>query len=153
MEGAVQAGSVRQLGISRSALPFKENLNQLRRIYKDATLKPAILQQRFYAESGLGRELHAWCHEKGIYLQCPRCLTMNRHPIDSEAMQGLAVKYNVTPPVLFFRFLMSLDVVPLTGTTSDEHMTEDLSAWRVPLTAEDSDTIGEMLMLEGLGLF
>ena len=49
--------------------------------------------------------------------------------------------YNVTTEVLLYRFVMGMDVVPLMSTSNDAHMMEDLSAWRVPLTEQDVETI------------
>ena len=41
-------------------------------------------------------------------------------------MHELAVKYAKTPEQLFYAFVRSLGGVPLSGTTSQQHMREDL---------------------------
>jgi diketogulonate reductase-like aldo/keto reductase len=42
-------------------------------------------------------------------------------------MAQLVRKYGKTKEQIFFRFVKSLGIIPLTGTTSEEHMQEDLS--------------------------
>ncbi len=42
-------------------------------------------------------------------------------------MSQLVRKYGKTKEQIFFRFVKSLGIIPLTGTTSQEHMQEDLS--------------------------
>jgi len=41
-------------------------------------------------------------------------------------MHELAVKYAKTPEQLFYAFVRSLGAVPLSGTTSQQHMRDDL---------------------------
>eukprot|EP01042_Synura_sphagnicola_P002144 gene2144-2563_t len=52
-------------------------------------------------------------------------------------MEALSRKYQKTPAQLFFSYLISLGILPLTGTTSSAHMAEDLEA--VSFQPEDSD--------------
>ena len=54
----------------------------------------------------------------------------------------LAAKYHVTPAQVLFRYLTQIDVVPLTGTTSQVHMREDLAIFDFALTDADLDSMG-----------
>lgn len=147
MERSVHSGHARQLGVSNV-----KSLRQLRDIHRDATLKPAVVQQRFYAETGFEREMREWCAGASLHFQSFWTLTANskkgrpgRDAVVSGTMRGLATKYAVTPQVLFFSYVMRLGVVPLTGTCNETHMKEDLASRHVPLTEEDAKKIGELL--------
>merc|ERR1712113_1205039 len=86
-------------------------------------------------------QVRAWCAKNQIYFQSFGMLPANRESIKSETIQTLAQKYRVTPEVLFLRFAIGLDMVPMMFTLSYEEMMEDLSALQVPLTARDAEII------------
>ena len=52
-------------------------------------------------------------------------------------MLELAQKYNKTPEQLFFRYMQSINVLPLSGTTSEQHMLEDVAVSEIELTQDD----------------
>jgi diketogulonate reductase-like aldo/keto reductase len=143
MEAAVEAGLVRQLGISHVL-----SVKQLRKLYIDVNIKPAVVQQPFTADTGFEHEMRAWCSSVGIHFQSFYTLASNKRILDHALTKGLAKKYGVAPEALFFRFEMGLGLVPVTGTSSDEHMKEDLQARQVSLTAQDAKVIDELLIEE-----
>jgi len=53
----------------------------------------------------------------------------------------LAQKYNKTPAQLFFRYMQSIDVLPLSGTTSEQHMSEDVAAAQIEIEQDDLNII------------
>ncbi len=55
-------------------------------------------------------------------------------------MRTLAERKGVTPEQLFFRFVMDLGIAPLTGTTNETHMKQDLAV--LDMTALSEDEIG-----------
>jgi diketogulonate reductase-like aldo/keto reductase len=55
--------TIRTLGISNVTLPVLEA------IYDNATVKPAIVQNRFYERTGYDVSLRAYCKERGITYQ------------------------------------------------------------------------------------
>lgn len=59
-----QKGNVRQIGLSNIY-----DLSTLEQIYTDALIKPAVLQNRFYADTGYDVELRKFCQEKNIIYQ------------------------------------------------------------------------------------
>eukprot|EP00747_Dinoflagellata_sp_TGD_P006526 gnl/TRDRNA2_/TRDRNA2_116188_c2_seq4.p1 gnl/TRDRNA2_/TRDRNA2_116188_c2~~gnl/TRDRNA2_/TRDRNA2_116188_c2_seq4.p1 ORF type:complete len:447 (+),score=66.89 gnl/TRDRNA2_/TRDRNA2_116188_c2_seq4:103-1443(+) len=139
MEDAVQAGLVRQIGISNVA-----TLEALQKVYADATLKPAVFQARA-AIPFSQPEVPAWCVEQGVYFQSFGLPSEYREPIASKTMQDLAEKYGVTPVVVFLRFAMGIDIMPVVFTQSDDQMSQNLLAPQIPLTPEDAEKIDELL--------
>lgn len=60
METAVEAGFVRQLGVSNI-----KSMDQLERLWEEAVVKPAVVQMRFHAKTNFEREMRAWCADRG----------------------------------------------------------------------------------------
>lgn len=123
MEEFVEEGKVRNLGISNCY-----DFNVFTTLYGMAKVKPKVLQNRFYAESNFDTELRTFCKEKGIWYQSFWTLTANRNALALPAVQELAESKNLSPQTLMFAFLMSLGyITPLSGTTSPEHMAQDIA--------------------------
>jgi diketogulonate reductase-like aldo/keto reductase len=58
---------------------------------------------------------------------------------------GLAARYQRSPSQVFFRYLTQVGVVPLTGTTSAQHMLDDLAIFEFVLQADELDRVGRLL--------
>lgn len=63
-------------------------------------------------------------------------------------MQAIARAHQRSPEQVFFSFVQRLGITPLTGTTSPQHMREDLDVTEqpVPLTAEDMKALDRELI-------
>lgn len=140
MEGVYHNGGARGLGISNCY-----DLELLKRLYADATIKPSVVQNRFYRESGYDRELRQWCDTKEIRYQSFWSLTANPHILRSETVVALAQKYGKTEAQLFYRYLCHVGITPLIGSTSAQHMAEDLSIFEFELEQEEIGRIGQIL--------
>lgn len=136
MESVQQAGGARQLGISNCY-----DLTVLQALYREARVKPAIVQNRFYKESGYDVALRQWCNTYGIIYQSFWSLTANPHILTSKTMQDLTAQYHKTAAQLFFRYLHQLGIVPLTGTKSPQHMQDDLGIFDFELATGDVDKL------------
>jgi diketogulonate reductase-like aldo/keto reductase len=136
MEAAVGSGVVKQLGISNCY-----DLSVLEHLHRWASVKPAVVQNRFYADSGYDVDIRAFCRQHGLIYQSFWTLTANPHLLESEPIVRLAAKYHVTPAQVLFRYLTQIDVVPLTGTKSQTHMREDLAIFDFTLTEADCASI------------
>jgi len=121
LESLVDAGAVRQLGISNCY-----ELEELQVLCDSARLEPAVVQNRFYAETGYDREIREFCRQQGILYQSFWTLTANPGVLTHRVVRELASKHRRTPAQILFRYLTQNDVVPLTGTRSEIHMREDL---------------------------
>lgn len=140
MEAIVDAGGARQLGISNCYRPA-----QFQRLCEQARIKPAILQNRFYAATGYDRDLRTFCRRHGILYQSFWTLTANPTILAHATARGLAKKYGRTPAQVFFRVLTQAGIVPLTGTTSEVHMREDLEIFEFELTAAECAEVERLL--------
>jgi diketogulonate reductase-like aldo/keto reductase len=129
MESLVDARDVRQLGISNCY-----QLEQLQALFDSARVKPAVVQNRFYADTGYDRGIRAFCRQHGIIYQSFWTLSANPHLLTHRTVRELASKHGRTPATILFRYLTQNDIVPLTGTRSETHMREDLAIFEFELT-------------------
>ena len=140
METIQRAGGTRQLGISNCY--YTETMKQL---YADANVKPAVVQNRFYQETGYDADLRDWCSKHGVIYQSFWTLTANPHILGSNTVQTIAKKYNKTEAQIFFRYLSQSGIVPLTGTCSEQHMREDLSIFDFELSSDELKNVSRLL--------
>jgi len=140
MEEVYERGEARQLGISNCY-----DLELLVRLYEDAVIKPAVVQNRFYDQSGYDIELRQWCSQKGIVYQSFWSLTANPNILGSREFFALTQKYDKTEAQILYRYLNHVGIVPLIGTTSAEHMKEDLAIFTFELLPSEITSIGALL--------
>jgi diketogulonate reductase-like aldo/keto reductase len=140
METLYDAGGVKQLGISNCYDP-----GYLSALYATARVKPAVVQNRFYAATGHDREVLAFCKAQGIIYQSFWTLTANPDILAHETVAALAVKYGLNPAQIFFRFLTQSGMIPLTGTTSASHMREDLAIFDFALTEDECEAVANLI--------
>ena len=140
MEQAVEQGLVRQLGISNC---YDEDV--LLELCASARVQPAVLQNRFYADTGYDKELRALCRDRKIVYQSFWTLTGNKHLLQYAAISALSKKHQRTPEQILFRYVTQEGIVPLTGTQSSTHMTEDLAIFDFALSDEERAAITALL--------
>jgi diketogulonate reductase-like aldo/keto reductase len=140
MEQLFHNGGARQLGISNCY-----SLASLQMLYQAARVKPAVVQNRFYAKTGYDRELRAFCRERSIIYQSFWTLTANPQLLAHATLTNLASRYERTSPQILFRFLTQSDIVPLTGTSSAAHMSEDLEIFEFELNPGELQAVASLL--------
>ena len=136
METLVDSGKVRQIGISNCY-----QLSMLDRLHERARIKPAVVQNRFYADTRFDTSIRAWCRQRKIIYQSFWTLTANPKALASITLTKLAARYQRTAPQILFRYLTQLDVAPLTGTSSEQHMLEDLAIFEFQLDPAELDDV------------
>jgi diketogulonate reductase-like aldo/keto reductase len=140
MESLVGSGGVRQLGISNCYAPA-----ELEYLYRHAAVKPAVVQNRFYAATGYDREIRAYCRDHGILYQSFWTLTANEWLLAHPVIEALAATHGRSPVQILFRYLSQCGVIPLTGTTSAAHMAQDLAIFEFGLTEAEREEIDALL--------
>jgi diketogulonate reductase-like aldo/keto reductase len=140
MEEIHRAGGARQLGISNCY-----DIDVMRFFYDEAKIKPALVQNRFYKDTGYEVELRRWCTDYGVIFQSFWSLTANGYVLGSDVLRELAERYNKTPAQIFFRYLGQAGIVPLTGTSSKQHMRDDLAIFNFILALEDFQQVEALL--------
>jgi diketogulonate reductase-like aldo/keto reductase len=139
-EGLHNQGLIRSIGVSNLYdLPFTKWL------FAEAKVKPSAIQNRFYAETGYDKELRLFCLERDISYQSFWTLTANPHLLQSNAIMGCARDLGKTPEQVLFRYLTLMGVTPLTGSTSREHLIQDLECLQMVLSTQHIESITRVL--------
>ena len=131
IENLYAAGTTRMIGISNVSA------DQLRLLCERATHKPMVVQNRCYAALGWDRDVREICRAHGIIYQGFSLLTANRDIFSDPDVRTMAAKYGMGLAQLVFRFAMQMGMLPLTGTTNQQHMAEDLRSDQFTISTED----------------
>jgi diketogulonate reductase-like aldo/keto reductase len=124
------AGRTRLLGVSNVSL------QHLQQIGAAGAERPAFVQNRCYARFGWDRSVRLFCREHKIIYQGFSLLTANQEVLGHPLIAELARSLNATATQIIFSFARAVGMLPLTGTSSGEHMKQDLASWDVKLPAE-----------------
>jgi len=73
-------------------------------------------------------------------------LTANREVLVDPEVRAIAKRLGTGTPQIIFRFAMQIGMLPLTGTTSQQHMKEDLQAEQLTLSSEEIQRIETILL-------
>ncbi|KAF4959030.1 hypothetical protein FGADI_1908 [Fusarium gaditjirri] len=104
-------------------------LEEFKALYEAATIKPAILQNRFYRDTGYDIELRAFCQEHGVIYQAFWMIRHNPEILNSEVVNQTAKKFCVEVETAFYLLVLGLgDIQVLNGTKRGEAMDADLTA-------------------------
>jgi diketogulonate reductase-like aldo/keto reductase len=121
MESIHESGKTRHLGLSNVSL------EQLKIFFDHARVKPSFVQNRCYATTRWDYDVREFCFHNNITYQGFSLLTANvsylRHPI----MTRIAEQHRCSIAQLVFRFTQQVGMLPLTGTTSEDHLKSDLA--------------------------
>ena len=128
-------GHTRLLGVSNISL---SQLQQMSRAHAEP---PAFVQNRCYARLGWDREVRHFCREHNIIYQGFSLLTANVEVLRHPTVGALATKANATPAQIVFAFARAVGMLPLTGTSSADHMKQDLASRSLELPMEAVNAI------------
>jgi len=116
------AGRTRVLGVSNVSL---EHLEQMK---ASGVELPAFVQNRCFARMGWDRDIRNFCGEHNIVYQGFSLLTANPEVLQHPPFVDLARQLQATPAQVIFAFARAIGILPLTGTSSAEHMEQDLAS-------------------------
>lgn len=142
--------TVRTLGISNAY-----HLSVLEELYSFATVKPSVLQNRFYQDSNYDHDIRSFCKDRGVVYQSFWTLTANPHLLRSNPVELVAREVGVGKAVALYGLVLGLgDVSILDGTTHSQRMQEDLEGveaiqkWRQnnPQTSKDVQSAFQVLL-------
>lgn len=138
MEALQQEGKIRLLGIS-NVQP-----GQLDQLLDGAAVIPAFVQNRCFARTGWDAEVRARCTAHDIVYQGFSLLTANVRELNSPTVQQIARSRNCSAARVIFRFAQQMGMIPLTGTTRQVHMQEDLACYEIDLNAAEMAMIANL---------
>lgn len=131
MENLYESGKTKMIGVSNITAP------QLQLLCAQAKHKPMVVQNRCFAVLAWDRDVREICRAHEVIYQGFSLLTANGEVLASRLVRAIAQRLGATPAQVIFRFAMQVGMLPLTGTTSREHMQEDLESERFQLSDEE----------------
>jgi diketogulonate reductase-like aldo/keto reductase len=135
MEALYESGKTKMIGVSNISA------GQLAELCQRANHKPMVVQNRCYAALAWDKDVRDICQTHGILYQGFSLLTANREVLAAPQVQQIARRLGATAAQIIFRFAMLIGMLPLTGTTSQQHMREDLEAERLTLSGDEIELI------------
>ena len=135
MENLQKSGSVKLLGVSNIAY------DQLELLLEKSEVKPAFVQNRCYARTRWDKRIRALCHANDIIYQGFSLLTANSAELNRPELVDISNRLGCSPAQVVFRFALQVGMIPLTGTSSKNHMQEDLAIIDIELTGSEIDII------------
>lgn len=138
MEEIYESGQVRHLGVSNVSL------EQLQTLYQRSRVKPHFVQNRCYAIRRWDAHVRQFCVASGMVYQGFSLLTANRDFLDHPVLKVMARHHGRSINQLIFRFAIQSGMLPLTGTTREEHMREDLQIDDFSLSPAEVESIEQI---------
>lgn len=139
MEAIHQSGRTRLVGVSNVGL------DQLQELCEQADVRPHFVQNRCFAIQGWDRDVRRYCAANQIVYQGFSLLTANVPALQRRETVEIAQRHGRTVSQIIFRFALDAGMIPLTGTTSVEHMREDLDVFSFNLSEEEIERIESVL--------
>lgn len=103
-------------------------------LLEKAKVKPHVVQNRCYASRGWDKAVRELCVANKIMYQGFSLLTANGHLAGDTRLLAAAQRLDATPAQVIFALSRRIGITPLTGTSDDEHMRQDLAALALELT-------------------
>ncbi|KAL2675015.1 hypothetical protein Neosp_011195 [[Neocosmospora] mangrovei] len=137
---------IRNLGISNTSLRVLQALNDA------ATIKPSVVQNRFYRDTGYETELRAYCRQQSIVFQSFWTFSANPRLAASKPVKTVAEGAGVPQVPAYYALVLGLEgVTILDGTTTEGHMKDDLEG--IPRVASWAEGEGAATWASALAEF
>lgn len=120
LEDLHSQGLAKRIGVSNV------HIGHLKTLCEGASIKPHIVQNRCFAQLEWDHDVRFFCREHSIIYQGFSILTANPHVWNHSETKKLAEAYKKTSAQILLRFASMIGMVPLTGTTQRQHMSDDL---------------------------
>jgi diketogulonate reductase-like aldo/keto reductase len=140
IEGVHRSGRARSIGVSNFTL------EQLAALVHSAEVPPRFVQNRCFAATGWDRHVREFCSANGIVYQGFSLLTANRNVLAHPEIARIAERHGRSIAQVVFRFALDIGMMPLTGTTSADHMRADLQVFDFRLEADELSQIARLGM-------
>ena len=135
IEELYRLGKTKIIGISNVSA------KQLIQLCEKAATKPMVVQNRCFAVTGWDKEVREICLTHGIIYQGFSLLTANTQAMAHPIIRAIAKRLGCGVAQVIFCFAAQVGMLPLTGTTSAQHMKEDLQFDQFVLSHEEIQQI------------
>jgi diketogulonate reductase-like aldo/keto reductase len=129
------AGRTRLLGVSNVSL------RHLMQLEASGAELPRFVQNRCFARLGWDRAVREFCRAHDVVYQGFSLLTANPEVMQHPLVSRIAAREKATAAQVVFRFSLAVGMLPLTGTSSEEHMRQDLASSALSLSDDEVSAI------------
>jgi diketogulonate reductase-like aldo/keto reductase len=140
METLQRAGRVRLIGISNVAI------DQLEELHSFASVKPRVVQNRTFTRPAADRDVRVFCREHDIAYEGFSLLTAIPSVLAHPDVHAISTRVKRTPAEILFAWCLAEGMIVLTGTTSEEHMVEDLAAAQIVLVEDEIRAVARIFV-------
>ncbi|KAH9912890.1 NADP-dependent oxidoreductase domain-containing protein [Fomitopsis serialis] len=124
-------GTVHTIGMSNTY-----DVRVLEQLERETGRRVQVVQNRWFEGNAWDREVCRYCRERGIQYQSFWTLSGSPSLLAHPSLRAVAHAKHCTPAQALFRLAQMHGVTPLSGTTSVEHMREDVAAAEIDLEEE-----------------
>jgi diketogulonate reductase-like aldo/keto reductase len=135
METLQKSGTVKLIGISNVGY------DQLQLLIEKSEVKPAFVQNRCFARTRWDAAIRELCRSNDMIYQGFSLLTANATFLNRPEIQQISQRRGCSAAQIVFRFALQAGMIPLTGTTNEGHMKEDLAVYDFELSQAEVDTV------------
>jgi len=135
MEDLKKSGAVKLIGVSNM------EFGQVQLLLEKADIKPAFVQNRCFARTQWDAKIRALCREHDVIYQGFSLITANASELNQPEIHQIAKRLGCSIAQVVFRFALQVGMIPLTGTTSQRHMKEDLAMYDIELSDAEIEII------------
>ena len=141
METLQKSGTVKLIGISNVGY------DQLQVLVEKSEVKPAFVQNRCFARTRWDAAIRELCRSNDMIYQGFSLLTANATFLNRPEIQQISQQRGCSAAQIVFRFALQAGMIPLTGTTSEGHMKEDLAVYDIELSQSEFDTVENIALI------
>ncbi|KZT10871.1 Aldo/keto reductase [Laetiporus sulphureus 93-53] len=129
------AGTVKIIGVSNTY-----DVNIIEMLEKQTGRPVQVVQNRWYEGNQWDPEVCSYCRKRGIQYQSFWTLSGSPTLLAHPCLRLIARERNCTPAQALFRLAQSHGIMPLSGTTNEQHMKEDIETEKISLKEELQST-------------
>jgi len=128
------SGKVKHIGVSNTY-----DVSVLEALEQKGGRRVQIVQNRWFEGNQWDNQVWKYCQAHGIQYQSFWTLSGSPSLLSNPSLLAVSDKLGFTPAQGVFKLAQSLGVTPLTGTTDEKHMREDLNAVKSETKDNDED--------------
>ncbi|QRV93733.1 aldo/keto reductase family protein [Ceratobasidium sp. AG-Ba] len=107
--------------------------------------KVDVVQNRWYEGNAWDQNVHGYCQKEGIHYESFWTLTGSPSLLRNPLIMNIAKAQKCTTAQIVYKLAQSIGIIPLAGSTNEEHMKDGVEAERVDL----EEHLGELKALTG----
>jgi len=133
------SGQVKKIGVSNTY-----DVGILEALEREGGRRVQVVQNRWFEGNGWDVDVLKYCQKHEIQYQSFWTLTgsptLLRHP----TLVQFATAKGITPAQALYRLAQTQGITPLSGTTNEEHMRQDVAVEKIEVSEEDEKVLQEV---------